>query len=240
MRRILTLCLLLLPVSAWAQSAAVIANAPIYVTAVETQTPLRVAQVGTTLQVVADQGEWLQVAFNDPLWGRRIGWIQKKNVNVTDPNLRPMDLSLRDTPTASPTDAQNDNVARHSTTAQTTATAGQPGYPRPDVASTPSQAREGFWFNAGLGSGSLGCDNCSVRENGLSGGLSLGTTLGDKWLLGVGTTGWAKQRDGETLSVGTLDTRFRFYPARSSGFFLTGGVGLGTISFRDESEFGVG
>jgi len=228
-----------LAASAWAQSAAVISNAPIYIGAVETQSPLRVASVGTTLQVVADHGEWLQIAFNDPQWGRRIGWIQKKNVRVTDPTLRPMDLSIRDTPAASPIDAQDDKVARHATT-HTTATVGQPGFSHPDVPSTPSQAREGFWFNAGLGSGSLGCDNCILRQNGLSGGLSLGTTLGDKWLLGVGTTGWAKDIDGETLTVGTLDTRVRFYPARSSGFFLTGGVGLGTFSFRNESEFGAG
>jgi len=239
MRRLLiTFCLALLPAAAAAQTATVLSNAPIYVTPVVTQTPLRVAAPGTTLQVLADQDEWTKIAYNDPQWGRRIGWIQKKDVRVTDPNLQPMDLSIGDTPTASPIDTASDGADRHAT-AQTAATA-QPGFPRPDVPKTPSQAREGFWFNAGLGFGSLGCDNCIFRENGLSGGLSLGSTLGDKWLLGVGTTGWAKETDGEMLTVGTLDARFRFYPARSSGFFLTGGVGLGTVTFLNESEFGVG
>lgn len=42
------------------------------------------------------------------------------------------------------------------------------------------------------------------------------------------------------LTVGTLDARLRFYPARSSGFFLTFGLGVGSISLAGESEFGVG
>jgi hypothetical protein len=222
-------------------TATVITNAPIYVTNSPgpSLVPLRVAAVGTTLKIVGEDAGWLQIQFEDPQWGRRTGWIQKTNVRVSDPNVRPMNLSIRDTPTASPVGTESDDVARNAT-ARTAATAEQPGFPRTDVMTTPSQARDGFWFNAGLGVGSLGCDDCSFRENGLSGGLSLGSTLGDKWLLGVGTTGWAKDRNGDMVTVGTLDARFRFYPARSSGFFLTGGAGLGTITFRDESELGVG
>jgi hypothetical protein len=105
------------------------------------------------------------------------------------------------------------------------------------------QTREGFWFNAGLGVGSLGCEFVcgDARANGLSGGLSLGGTLTERLLLGVGTTGWAKSVDnGEVLSIGTLDARLRFYPARTSGFFLTGGLGFGTISVGEFSESGVG
>jgi hypothetical protein len=63
-------------------------------------------------------------------------------------------------------------------------------------------------------------------------------------LLGVGTTGWYKNVDGVSLSGGTLDARIRFYPVATSGFFLTGGSGLGTISvwnaFDGASEHGVG
>jgi hypothetical protein len=109
-----------------------------------------------------------------------------------------------------------------------------------DVVSGHPQTREGFWFNAGLGIGSLGCKDCIGRENGLSGGLSLGATINDRLLLGVGTTGWAKSEEGETLTVGTLDARLRFYPARKAGFFVTGGFGLGTLRFAGESETGLG
>ena len=108
-----------------------------------------------------------------------------------------------------------------------------------------AQERHGFWFNGGLGYGSLGCDNCGDRLGSLSGGLSLGGTLSPKWLLGVGTTGWTKSEDGATLTVGTLDLRTRFYPSRTGGFFLTGGLGFGAIhanirGFGSDTETGLG
>lgn len=65
-----------------------------------------------------------------------------------------------------------------------------------------TQERSGFWGNVGFGYGSLGCQDCIGREGGLSGGLSLGGTVSDRFLLGVGTTGWTKQIDDERLSVG--------------------------------------
>src|SRR2546422_7844495 len=40
-----------------------------------------------------------------------------------------------------------------------------------------SQTRQGFWFDVGLGYGSLGCQGCSGRTGGLSGGVSLGGKL---------------------------------------------------------------
>jgi hypothetical protein len=102
------------------------------------------------------------------------------------------------------------------------------------------QTREGFWFNAGLGIGSLGCQECEGRTNGLSGGLSLGGTISPHVLLGFGTTGWTKSVGGERLSTGTFDLRLRYYPAAKSGFFVTGGAGLGSVSFEGDSEHGLG
>ncbi len=91
-----------------------------------------------------------------------------------------------------------------------------------------------------MGFGSLGCDGCLGRLNGASGNLSLGGTLGDKWLLGVGTTGWVRSAGSEMLMFGTVDARVRFYPSLTSGFFITGGLGLGTVSLGAEREFGSG
>lgn len=106
------------------------------------------------------------------------------------------------------------------------------------------QTRHGFWFNAGLGWGSLGCQDCDGRTGGLSGGLSFGGVLSPHFLLGVGTTGWTKNEGDVRLTVGTLDARLRFYPKASGGFFLTTGLGLGSISAsafgQSESETGVG
>jgi hypothetical protein len=103
-----------------------------------------------------------------------------------------------------------------------------------------TQERSGFWGNVGFGYGSLGCQDCIGREGGLSGGLSLGGTVSDRFLLGVGTTGWTKQIDDEVLSVGTFDLRLRFYPVVTSGFFITGGLGAGRVSYAGESELGAG
>ena len=115
------------------------------------------------------------------------------------------------------------------------------------IAPVPSAAQErhGFWFNGGLGYGSLGCEDCGSREGGLSGGLSLGGTLSPKLLLGVGTTGWYKDEGRASLTVGTLDARLRWYPSTTGGFFLTTGLGVGSIrasvdGFGSASETGVG
>lgn len=109
-----------------------------------------------------------------------------------------------------------------------------------------AQVRQGFWFSGGLGFGSMGCQDCGGdRLNGLSGDLSLGGTISPRFLLGVGSMGWVKQDQGATLTVGTLDARVRFYPSTTGGFFLTGGLGLGTVTgsvagVGSNTETGVG
>ncbi|HEU4799029.1 MAG TPA: hypothetical protein VFS94_00230 [Gemmatimonadales bacterium] len=106
-------------------------------------------------------------------------------------------------------------------------------------------ARSGFWFSGGLGAGSLGCDGCDGRTTSFSGNLTFGGTLSDRVLLGVGTTGWTKSEDGASLTVGTLDARVRYYPMLRSGFFLTGGLGLGSVhasvdGLGSETDLGLG
>jgi hypothetical protein len=108
-----------------------------------------------------------------------------------------------------------------------------------------SQTRQGFWFNGGLGYGSLGCENCDGREGALSGGLAIGGALSQKVLLGAGMNGWSKSESGATLTVGTLTALLRFYPSATGGFFLVGGLGVGSIraeldGFGSDSETGVG
>lgn len=203
--------------------ATVTANAPIFLQP-GAQTPLRVAKVGTALKVLQEEGEWLEVEFNDPQFGRRVGWVQKKLVRIFRPELEPMDLSVKEVAPRPSGEPVNDPPA----VAQAVAPVSRP------------HLRRGFWFSAGLGFGSLGCQDCIGREDGLSGGISLGTVVSDRVLLGVGTTGFAKTILGETFSVGTLDARVRFYPVRTSGFFLNGGIGLGSVSYAGDSEFGVG
>jgi len=213
------------PVLAQDTRASVTTAAPIFIQP-GAQVPLRVAAVGTSLKVLKEEGEWVEVEFNDPQFGRRVGWVQTKLIRIARPELQPMDLSVRDAATApAPTEE------RQAIQPQPAATPGSTFRPH---------TRDGFWFSAGLGFGSLGCENCIGREDGLSGGLSLGRVMSDRVLLGVGTTGFARTVLGETFSVGTLDARVRFYPVRTSGFFLNGGLGLGSVSYAGDSEFGVG
>ena len=93
-----------------------------------------------------------------------------------------------------------------------------------------ASGREGFWISGGLGYGSLGCDGCDSRTGGVSGGLALGGTISPHWLLGVGTSGWTKEEQGARLTVAEIDARVRFYPSATGGFFLTGGLGYGSIT----------
>jgi hypothetical protein len=88
---------LLFAVAGFAQTATVIKNAPIYVKPDPPATllPLRMAAVGTVLRVVGQEGEWIQVQFQDPQWGERTGWVSSELVRVNRPELQPMDLSVR-------------------------------------------------------------------------------------------------------------------------------------------------
>jgi hypothetical protein len=99
-----------------------------------------------------------------------------------------------------------------------------------------AQTREGFWFNVGLGWGSLGCEDCDDRTGGFSGALGLGGTLSQKLVLGAAYNFWSKTEEDETLTDGTLTAAIRFYPSSTGGFFLHAGLGLGLANYRIEDS----
>lgn len=114
-----------------------------------------------------------------------------------------------------------------------------------DAAGQDRNQRSGFWFSGGLGYGSLGCADCTGREGSISGGLALGGTLSDRFLLGVATNGWTKEEDGVSLTAGSLTALMRFYPSSTGAFFLTAGLGVGSIEasvdgFGSARETGAG
>jgi hypothetical protein len=224
--------------------------APVFVKPDTAMTPLRLAKEGSVLNVIVGEGEWYQIEFQDPQWGRRVGYIEKRHVSVqAAASQQALDLTVAESdPAQNGSDRQ---VTR--TMSQPVAETGPASIRQASVAQPtdqPSKAlrthvRDGFWFNGGLGVGYVGCDDCDERTAGASGGLSLGATVSDRVLLGLGSTGWYRSEDGLSLSVGTLDARLRFYPSVTSGFFVTGGVGLGTIDigvdgFGTDSEMGIG
>ncbi|MDZ4257689.1 MAG: outer membrane beta-barrel protein [Gemmatimonadales bacterium] len=113
------------------------------------------------------------------------------------------------------------------------------------LAAQNEHVRQGFWFNGGLGYGSLGCDGCDGREGGVSAQIGIGGTLSQKVLLGAMSNSWYKEVDGTSLTVSTLVAGIRFYPSATGGFYLTGGLGLGSIradfdDFGTDTETGVG
>jgi hypothetical protein len=96
-----------------------------------------------------------------------------------------------------------------------------------------AQTREGFFFRAGLGYGSmgLGCDRCNDldRQGGLSGYLTLGGAMSSNVLLGVELDGWYTAADGAHREFSTLSAAVWLYPMAARGLFLKGGVGASTI-----------
>jgi len=86
---------------AFAQAAHVVTveDAPLFVAKDERRVPLRTAKQGSRLKVVTDDGDWLLVEFEDPQWGRRQGYIQKRHIQAE--TAVPVDVSVRE-PVATP------------------------------------------------------------------------------------------------------------------------------------------
>ena len=101
----LLVCLLAATANAQ-EFATVTTNAPIYPTAREEPTPLRVAAVGTRLRVLSTEGDWVQVEYNDPQLGRSVGWVLKHYISKTSHDLRPMDLSVPEAAPVPPPSAE--------------------------------------------------------------------------------------------------------------------------------------
>ena len=74
----------------------VINNAPIYLLPDSARAPLRTAAAGTVLEVVTDEGPWIQVRFQDPQFGIRVGYVESRFIRraAQQPELRPLDLSV--------------------------------------------------------------------------------------------------------------------------------------------------
>lgn len=217
------------------------------------------AQSQPKLEVSSRQGDFYWVVETAADGSRRGGWVSVQvPLDRIDrasfkplPPLQAQETSLQ--PPAPPSvDERLARIEQALTQGAKPASSSAP-QSRPTVASprqpgsnalVRAQSRQGFWFNGGLGVGAAGCVGCVGRQVGTSGGLSLGGTLSDRVLLGVGTTGWYKSIDGVSVSGGTFDARLRFYPSLASGFFVTGGGGLGSISvwnaFDSASETGAG
>jgi hypothetical protein len=60
-----------------------LAAAPVYLRPDASRVPLKTLETGTPIRVLQQQGDWLQIEFPDRQWGPRIGWIQRRFVQLT-------------------------------------------------------------------------------------------------------------------------------------------------------------
>jgi hypothetical protein len=58
-------------------------GAPIFVTAHKAPTPLLVVSNGAGFRFLGAEGEWYRVEFDDPRWGKRVGFVEKKHATLS-------------------------------------------------------------------------------------------------------------------------------------------------------------
>lgn len=106
----------------------------------------------------------------------------------------------------------------------------------------------GFNLGAGTADATIPGAEDTDREWGGSGNLRLGGAINDNLLLGAETSGWTKEENGVTLSLGTLAAAVTYYPGES-GLFLRGSIGFASASYevdlgggltQSETENGLG
>jgi len=261
-------CLILAADSAFAQNARVrIADTPVRAEASLTSTTVATLNAGDPVDVIDAEGSWYRVLVPGTQETPQVGYVLARLVEVVDGDgtvqpragapanrfaktqgsqIAPTAAEIQQREMRAKAAARQQALKSEVDALQAKLNALQSGQPATHEASvdTPraprDQKREGVWFNAGFGLGTLSCLECDGWLNGFSGGLSVGKTVSDRLLLGVGTTGYYKSVLGIGLGAGSVaDARLRFYPVRTSGFFVTGGMGLGSISIADESEYGL-
>jgi hypothetical protein len=67
------------------QTVTLTSDAPVFMTPNENETPLRVGKQGSVLRFVSLSGDWVQIEFEDPQFGRRGGYVQTKYVRIDSP-----------------------------------------------------------------------------------------------------------------------------------------------------------
>lgn len=211
--------------------AVVISNAPIYVKPQILPMPLRTAAVNTRLQVLAEQEGWVQVEFQDPQFGPRVGWVEAKHLRIERPELQPMDLSA-------PAAARPGRPPRQAPT--------EPVQPAPvadpAAGTRPLVDRRGFLIGFSVGPGFVSCQGCDWRT-GLALDLHLGGMLNDRVGLMYDSVASAVNVDGVTVTLATSTLAAQYFTGGRG--WIKGGAGVSVVScdgcfIFDASETGLG
>lgn len=99
------------------------------------------------------------------------------------------------------------------------------------AAAQESAGRHGFWAALGVGYGSNSMSNVTsaYQGGGATASIKLGGTPKSNLRLGGEVNLWTKDVNGVTESVGNISGAVYFYPAARGGFFVKGGVGVGSF-----------
>lgn len=103
------------------------------------------------------------------------------------------------------------------------------------------QVREGFWLEMDVGYAAFGCEGCGPRSNEVGLGFSIGGAVGDKWLIGLLSSGSVSNlgKDSEERDAGVMGLGAHYYPTPFSGFHWRGIVGVSYVSHGSgDPEYG--
>lgn len=106
------------------------------------------------------------------------------------------------------------------------------------LAAQDAPRRDGFFIGFGLGGGGGELSGDVDAEGGV-GYLTLGGTLSQKVRLAGDFTAFVPEED-EDASYGTSTVAVLFYPSARGNFFMKGGVGASTVSFKGPGPDGTG
>jgi hypothetical protein len=83
---VVAMCATAPPVAAQeaARTVTLTVDAPVFADPSTDQPPLRIGKAGSVLRLLSVNGDWCQVEFNDPDRGRRTGYVQTKNLQLSD------------------------------------------------------------------------------------------------------------------------------------------------------------
>jgi hypothetical protein len=60
----------------------IVESAPVFLLPDATRTPLRTLPAGTSVRVLEEKGDWVRIEFRDAQYGARVGFVQRKFVQV--------------------------------------------------------------------------------------------------------------------------------------------------------------
>jgi hypothetical protein len=117
--------------------------------------------------------------------------------------------------------------------------------PPPGLVEVQDGSRRGFWLGVGVGAG--GESNDVVPGAGYSDflyqptfSLGAGGTIGQNLRLGGEVIAWVDEEVDAVESLSSVLLVARFYPMKSTGLYLKGGVGIGRNAVDFDDGFNVG